>query len=230
MSTGSTPPGGTPGSPQPGAPGSGAPQPGGAGPADGTRFSVGAVIGIAVAVLAIAGVGGYLIGHNAGESSGDSAGYAQGLADGKRQVEANFKAGQPGYERIFAAGRAEGVAAGKKAGEKQGERVGFEQGERQGISTGQSEGVRQGASAVLGGFDSWTDGAYYIITMSSGNAVPYAISSRTQIEPGTSYQLCSDGGGQHLCEAPVSSGGDAGGGSGDSGDGGGDDDTGGAQD
>lgn len=206
MSTGSTPPGATPGATP---------------PADeGTRLSLGAVIAIAVAVLAIAGVGGYLIGHNKGESSGDSAGYAEGLAAGKKQVQANYEEGKPGYEKIFAAGQ----AAGEKTGKEQGKRVGFEEGERQGVSTGQSEGVRQGAAAVLGGFDSWTDGAYYVITMEAGSDVPYTISSRTQVQPATSYHLCSSGGSQQLCQSPLSGGGD-----GSGGDDNGGDDNGGAQ-
>ncbi len=182
-------------------------------PADGegTRLSIGAVIAIAVAVLAIAGVGGYLIGHSEGEKSGDTKGYDEGLAAGKSEVEADYAKGAAGYRAIFLVGKkagyAEGVARGKKVGtargEKQGEKVGFEQGERQGVPTGEAEGVRQGAAAVLGGFDSWTDGAYYVITMGGSSEVPYTISSRTQLQPATNYRLCSSGGTQTLCQSPV---------------------------
>ncbi|HMJ04566.1 MAG TPA: hypothetical protein VK506_16610, partial [Conexibacter sp.] len=129
---------------------------------EGTRLSLGAVIAIAVAVLAIAGVGGYLIGHSEGEKSGDTKGYDDGLAAGKSEVQADYARGAAGYRAIFIVGKkagyAVGVARGKRvgtirgerAGEKQGEKVGFEQGDRQGISTGEAEGVRQGAAAVLG--------------------------------------------------------------------------------
>lgn len=189
-----------------------------ASPPEGTRLSLGAVIAIAVAVLAVAGVGGYLIGHSEGEKSGDTKGYDDGLAAGEAQVEADYRRGAAGYKAIFVAGRkvgyAQGVARGKRvgairgerAGERQGEKVGFEQGERQGITTGQAEGVRQGAAAVLGGFDSWTAGAYYVVTMAQGTetGVPFVISSRTQIEPATNYRLCSTGGASQLCRSPVS--------------------------
>lgn len=208
MSTGSTPPGATPGdTPPAGTDG------------EGTRLSIGAVIAIAVAVLAIAGVGGYLIGHSEGEKSGDTKGYDDGIAAGKAQVEAEYERGGPGYREIFDAGKQLGLAQGKAQGEKtgraegkaQGKRVGFEQGERQGVrqgvATGQAEGVRQGAAAVLGGFDNWTTGAYYVITMTGSDeaGVPYAISSRTQLQPGTDYHLCNSGGSQTLCESPAGS-------------------------
>lgn len=203
------------------------------GDGEGTRLSLGAVIAIAVAVLAIAGVGGYLIGHSKGESSGDTKGYDEGLAAGKAQVEADYEKGAAGYKAIFVAGKkagyAVGVARGKRVGtargEKQGEKVGFEQGDKQGITTGQSEGVRQGAAAVLGGFDTWTDGAYYVVTMGGSDeaGVPYVIASRTLIQPDTNYKLCA-GNDSQLCQSPVGSSADTGGGTANAGD-----DNGGAQ-
>lgn len=175
----------------------------------GTRLSIGAVIGIAIAVLVIAGVGGYLIGHKKGEDSGDTS----GVAAGKQDVLANYQPGQPGYQKIyvagkqagFAAGKAQGEQAGKAQGEAQGKKVGFEQGDKQGTTTGDSEGVRQGAAAVLGGFDSWTTGSYYVVTMEAGTSddVAYTIDTRTQLQPGTSYRICQQGGATQLCESPV---------------------------
>ncbi len=192
---------------------------------DGTRLSIGAVIGIALAVLVIAGVGGYLIGHNKGESSGDSKGYAAGVAAGKQQALANYQPGQPGYKAIYARGQAAGNAQGQQTGEVQGKKVGFEQGQRQGVTTGDSEGVRQGAAAVLGGFDSWTDGSYYIVTMATGTetGVPYTISSRTQIQPGTNYRVCqsNEGNATQLCESPVAASASTGGGTANASDNGG---------
>jgi hypothetical protein len=180
----------------------------------GRGLSGGAVAGIAILAFVIAGVGGYFLGHSKGEDSGKTSGYADGVAAGRAQVEKNYKPGAQGYEVIFARGRHEGAAIGRRKGEAigqakgqraglaEGRKVGFEEGERVGISTGEAEGVRQGASAVLGGFEDWTQGAYYIVTASPGTqtGVPFTLSSRKQIEPGTDYRLCSDG---SLCEAPV---------------------------
>lgn len=174
----------------------------------------GAVAAIAVAAFVVAGVGGYLIGHNAGEDSGKTSGYDDGVAAGRAQIERKYEPGAQGYEVIFARGRHEGAAIGRRkgeaigeaegerTGEAEGKRVGFEQGQRVGIQTGETEGVAQGASAVLGGFDDWTQGAYYIVTASPGTetGVPFTLASRKQVEPSTNYRICSDG---SLCEAPV---------------------------
>jgi hypothetical protein len=186
----------------------GAPAPGTDPPAtdgNGKRLSIGAVIGIALAVLVIAGVGGYLIGHDKGESSGDSQGYAAGVAAGKQQVQANYEPGKPGYQTIYDAGAQAGKAKGQKQGQAEGKQVGFEQGHKQGVTTGQDEGVKQGAAAVLGGFNTWTEGAYYVITMAAGttDGVAYTIDTRTQLQSGTNYRICQEGGATQLCESPV---------------------------
>ncbi|HZV72343.1 MAG TPA: hypothetical protein VFF79_01390 [Conexibacter sp.] len=205
------PPGETPGATQ-----AGTNPPASAG--GGTRLSIGAVVGIALAVLAIAGVGGYLIGHSKGESSGDST----GVAAGKQDVLATYQPGQPGYQKIYTAGKQAGFAqgkqqgeqAGKTQGEAQGKQVGFEQGDKQGITTGDSEGVRQGAAAVLGGFGTWTVGSYYVVTMEAGTSagVAYTIGTRTQLQQGTNYRICQSGGSTQLCESPVAGSASAGGG------------------
>jgi len=208
--------------PPPGAAGTGGPaaQPPGAG--ERRSFSAGALAAVAVAVLVIAGVGGYLIGHSSGDDSGQKSGYDKGFAAGQEQVHAQYRPGQQAYETIYEKGKADGVAEGRKqgeaqgqrSGEAQGQRVGFEQGQRQGITTGESEGVRQGAAAVLGGFGSWTDGAFYIVTVGASDTagVPYTITSRTQLQPDTDYKLCDDGGSQQVCQsaATAATGGDAG--------------------
>ncbi|HST42758.1 MAG TPA: hypothetical protein VLK58_24765 [Conexibacter sp.] len=208
----------------------------GTGPDEGGRtFGAGVLAAVAVAVLVIAGLGGYLIGHSSGddegkrsgEASGQQAGFQRGLEQGRTEGAAPFQRGESGYKLIYDAGKAKGVqiglkrgtAAGEKAGEaigeRSGERVGFEQGERQGVTTGESEGVRQGAAAVLGGFN-WSEGTYYIVDFaaSSTAGVPFTIANRTQLQPGSSYTLCADGG---VCTSAAGSGGGSGNGGGNSG-------------
>jgi hypothetical protein len=208
---------GTPGAGRAGQPGQAQP------PGGGQRrtFSAGVLAAVAIAVLVIAGLGGYLIGHSSGDSegtksgeeAGQQAGFQEGVEKGRLEGRAEFARGTPGYQAIFDAGKAEGVKVGTAQGERtgeaqgraQGQRVGFQRGEQVGISTGQAEGVRQGAAAVLGGFTNWTDGAYYLVTVgaSSTDGVPYTITSRSQLQPDTSYQLCQQGGGQQVCSAPA---------------------------
>lgn len=182
-------------------------------------FSAGALAGVAAAVLVVAGVGGYLIGHSSGDDegtkSGKQAGYQKGLEEGRAEVTAEYQRGQPAYKQIFDAGKAkgfregmaQGTAQGERTGEAQGERTGFEQGQRVGVSTGESEGVRQGAAAVLGGFQTWTDGAFYIVTVGASQTagVPYTITSRSQIQPGTNYKLCGGGGSSQICQTAAAS-------------------------
>jgi hypothetical protein len=195
--------------PQAGAPGPGAQPP--AGGSGGKTYSAGVLAAIAVAVLVVAGLGGYFIGHSSGDDSGQKSGYDKGFTAGQEQVHAQYRPGQQAYETIYEKGKADGVAEGtrqgqaegQRTGEAQGQRVGFEQGQRQGVTTGEADGVRQGAAAVLGGFSTWDDGAFYIITMrpSETEGVGYEITSRTQLQPDTDYKLCDDGGSQQVCQS-----------------------------
>jgi hypothetical protein len=173
------------------------------------------VAAIAVVAFVIAGVGGYLIGHNAGDDTGSKSGFDKGVAAGRAEVQAQYQPGKQPYEAILARGRHEGAAIGRangerageaqgvRTGEAEGKRVGFEQGDRVGIQTGEREGVSQGAKAVLAGFTQWTDGDYYVVTAAPGTepGVPYVLATRKQIEPATNYHLCADG---SLCESPES--------------------------
>lgn len=191
-----------------------------------TGLGNGAVAAIAVAAFVIAGVGGYFIGHSSGEDSGKTSGYDDGLAAGRAQVEKQYRPGAQGYEVIYARGRHEGAAIGRRkgeaigqaegqrTGEAEGRRVGFEEGQRVGIQTGETQGVTEGANAVLGGFDDWTQGSYYIVTANPGTetGVPFTLASRKQVEPATNYRICSDG---SLCEAPVTAVAEDAGGAGD---------------
>jgi len=183
-------------------------------------FSGGVLAAVAVAVLVVAGIGGYLVGHSSGDDSGQKSGYDKGVDAGLAQGRGEYEKGKPGYEQIYEKGKADGVqegraqgvqqgeSEGERTGEQQGERTGFESGQQVGVTTGEREGVRQGAATVLGGFSTWADGAFYIVTVgaSSTAGVPYTVTSRTQLQPATSYRLCDDGaGGQTVCQSAAAS-------------------------
>jgi len=135
----------------------------------------------AALVAVVLGVGGYLVGHNVGQSS----------------ERDNFDAGAPGYNDIYQQGFAAGKDQGTQQGQAQGKAQGAAQGEQAGLEQGKQQGVEQGtsagATAALGGFTTWEAGAPYVIKVKAGSdAVPYQISSRTQMQPDTDYALCQD--------------------------------------
>lgn len=140
------------------------------------------------------------------------AGYALGNSRGVSSTEDEYAEGQPKYEEIFNAGatagttvgeaageksgektgRAEGVAAGQKAGFEKGEEAGEEKGKQEGLEQGQAEGREAGATAALG-FSSWQTGVPYIVRVEQSQTadVPYTISTRTLMEEGKAYALCT---------------------------------------
>jgi hypothetical protein len=135
----------------------------------------------AILVATVLGVGGYLVGHNVGQSN----------------ERDNFDAGAPGYNDIyqqgFAAGKDEGTQQGQAQGAAKGEQTGLEQGKAQGVQQGVQQGTTAGATQALGGFTTWETGAPYVVKVKAGSdAVPYQISSRTQMQPDTDYALCQD--------------------------------------
>lgn len=164
----------------------------------------------AVASALILAVGGYLLGHSTGVSS----------------TEDEYAKGEPKYEQIYNAGAAAGTNVGESAGEKEGEaagektgreagiargeQVGFERGEAQGkqegLTQGQAEGREAGATTALG-FTTWNTGAPYVVRVTQGKTanVPFSVSTRTQMQPGTAYELCQ-GSATQVCSKPVSTG------------------------
>jgi hypothetical protein len=135
----------------------------------------------AALVAVVLGVGGYLVGHNVGQSN----------------ERDNFDAGAPGYNDIyqqgFAAGKAQGTQQGQAQGAAKGQQAGLEQGKQQGEQQGVEQGTSAGATQALGGFTTWEAGAPYVIKVKAGSdAVPYQISSRTQMQPDTDYALCQN--------------------------------------
>lgn len=146
----------------------------------------------AVAAALVLAVGGYVLGHSTGVSS----------------TEDEYAEGQPKYEEIYNAGaaagtnvgeaagqkqgRAQGVAAGQKAGFEQGEEAGKKAGEAAGLEQGQAEGRQAGSQAALG-FSSWQTGVPYIVRVEESQTadVAYTISTRTLLEEGKAYALCT---------------------------------------
>lgn len=138
--------------------------------APGAGWWIGAIIG----ALALGAVS-FLLGQSIGEGN---------EAD-------RYAVGEPAYQAIydqgFAAGQGEGEATGQAEGAEAGKKAGFQEGE----AAGEAKGTKAGAEAALGGFDDWVSGAPYIIRVKPGTGdVPWVISTRTQMQPGTDYALC----------------------------------------
>jgi hypothetical protein len=136
------------------------------------------------------------------------AGYALGNSRGVSSTEDEYAEGQPKYEEIYNAGATAGTTVGEAAGQQKGEKTGrvegvaagekagFEKGEeagkQEGLEEGQAEGRESGATAALG-FSSWQTGVPYIVRVQQSQTadVPYTISTRTLMEEGEAYALCS---------------------------------------
>ena len=203
-----------PGSPgNPGNPGNPGGTPGGT-PGDDDqpkKFSLAILLGIAGAVLVVAGIGGYLFGHNSGQSSGYTDGQQAGYTAGKAAGVAEYAKGTAGYNNIYLAGKSSGkaigTAKGKKEGVKYGKQVGFEQGDAAGKAVGKSEGEKAGATTganlALGGFTEWVSGTNYIVTAAPGpsSEVPYVISTRSVMKVNTEYALCQSNPAK-ICQKP----------------------------
>ncbi|MBJ7354057.1 MAG: hypothetical protein JHC98_04465 [Thermoleophilaceae bacterium] len=130
---------------------------------------------------------------------------------GKALEKKNYEPGKDGYNEIYAEGakrgNAAGEAAGTASGQKEGEKAGKEAGKSEGIAEGtekgkaegQAEGEAEGASQALGGLSSWSTTAPYVVQMENGPSsdVPYTVSSRTPMQPGIFYKICSSG--QGVC-------------------------------
>ncbi|MBJ7459127.1 MAG: hypothetical protein JHD02_08070, partial [Thermoleophilaceae bacterium] len=130
---------------------------------------------------------------------------------GKAIEKKNYDPGKDGYNEIYAegakAGTTAGTAAGTKAGEASGEESGKKEGKSEGIAEGteqgkaqgEAEGEAEGASQALGGLGSWSTTAPYVVQMEDGpnSSVPYTVSSRTAMQPGIFYKICSSG--QGVC-------------------------------
>lgn len=159
-----------------------------------------AVIGlVAVLALAAVAVGFYFIGKAAAD---DKAAESRGADKGR----AEFAQGTPGYQRIFAAGQAQGQQAGRKQGVKvgaeRGRKVGFEKGQKAGQLQGERTGIQSGANAALGGFTDWQPGSFYIVKFGTGtNGVAFVIDSRTQVSPDERYAICANNPGDICTEA-----------------------------
>jgi hypothetical protein len=163
-----------------------------------------AVIGlVAVLALAAVAVGFYFIGKAAAD---DQAAEKRGVEKG----QAEFAQGTPGYQRIFAAGRAAGEQAGQRTGEavgaERGRKVGFEKGQKAGQLQGERQGIESGANAALGQFTDWQPGSFYIVKFGTGTGgVAFVIDSRTQMSNDERYAICANNPGD-ICTEPITSG------------------------
>lgn len=187
-----TPPGQTPGQ-NPGQDNSGGKK----------KLGIGAVIGIAIACLVVAGAAGYYFGNDKGKSDGEQIGYNQGkkegLAEGKTQGAAQFAPGTPGYKKIydtgFAKGKEIGIAQGEKSGKKSGQAKGKKEGEKVGYEQGKAAGEQAASKEISGGYTNWLANTPYLIvgTTTASAAAPFSITQRHQMVPNYYYYICNTG-------------------------------------
>jgi hypothetical protein len=136
---------------------------------------------------------------------------------GQSQEKSKYDPGQPAYNAIYekgaktgaVAGTAQGTKTGKKEGLAQGteagKKSGLKQGQQQGQAQGVNEGQQQGATETLGGLTGWNTDTPYVVEFGPGpnSNIPYAVQTRTLMQTGTLYKICSSG--QGICtEAPSS--------------------------
>jgi hypothetical protein len=138
-----------------------------------------------------------------GKSSADT---SQKETEAAAKVQLKYTPGHSGYEEIYnkgkEAGLKEGKAQGQAQGQQKGKEIGLQQGTKAGQAQGNAEGVKSGANAALGGFSSWDTNGLYIVNVDPGADVPYAISSRQQMQENVGYRLCADDP-SNLCQIPI---------------------------
>jgi hypothetical protein len=163
------------------------------------------LVALALALVAAAGVGGYLIGHSAADTSKAK---RDGVKQGRAEVQARYAPGASGYQTIYQAGQSAGRAAGTRTGEalgvRRGERVGLEQGHAAGVHQGQTQGVQTGAQAALGNLSNWETGAFYIVKLVPGTlkGVSYQVQGRNLMQGNRLYEICTDNPGE-VCSRPA---------------------------
>ena len=95
------------------------------------------IIGVGIAVLLTAVVGGYIWGRNVGYGRGYEVGYNQGKTEGEKI----------GYSNGFSDGKKAGYDDGYQVGKKDGYDQGNKDGYNQGYQKGKGDGYNQGESA-----------------------------------------------------------------------------------
>jgi hypothetical protein len=138
-----------------------------------------------MAMVAAAGIGGFLIGRarNSDQPSPASIQTARSTAE------------RDGYNRGYGAGRVDGTIAGEKTGESDGYGRGHQAGLRQAdrvIQKAVDGAFNAGAKSVFDGFGSpWLPGSWYVVKVTSGSAgIPYELATRLQMDPSSYYNVC----------------------------------------
>jgi len=139
-------------------------------------FSVTLIVALALAASALAFVGGRTAADPAGE-------YERGVAAGERlgrqEARAALAEGEEHYERIFARGRAAGVAEGRRSGRAAG------------LRRGRALGRQDAFGSFPGG---WQVDRWYVVSVTRGDdGARYGVGARVRVEPGQWYGLCDGG-------------------------------------
>ena len=128
-----------------------------------------------------------------------------GITLGRASVdtrEARERAHQSGLDDGYFNGLPVGEAQGRREGRALQEGASLPATDRQEAKDAFNAGYAAGADDVFAGYDGgWTLSAPYLVTLERGSGdITYRIASRTPLEVGVTYYLCSTG--HRLCEQP----------------------------
>jgi hypothetical protein len=143
-----------------------------------------------LALVAAAGTTGLIVGRkNQNPDAGWQRGYTAGLTAERNaekhqaaRIAANYEDGQPGYDRIYAAGRREG------------ERLGRTLGRSEGISRARRAGFKAGIATALPDFPGgWRAEHWYLVRLEPGKSSEsrFRVAARVIVARGRAYGACA---------------------------------------
>jgi hypothetical protein len=143
-----------------------------------------------LALVAAAGATGVIVGHGSRDpDAGWQRGYDAGLATarntwarGATRVAVDYQRGEPGYNRIYLAGRREGFRLGRALGRSEG------------VSKARRAGFKAGLATALPNFaGGWRAQHWYLVRLEPGRSsgARFRVTARVVVARGRSYGPCA---------------------------------------